>query len=111
MEVTVTTADDVTTVALDGDLDGSSAPQTQQQIAPLAQPNARILVDMSKVPYMSSAGIRMLLATYRQVTGNGGKIVLVGLAEEVKDTMQVTGFLNFFTAVDTTEQGRAALAQ
>jgi anti-sigma B factor antagonist len=110
MNVAVNTAGPVTTITLDGDLDGSSAPQTQQQIMPLAQPGARILMDMAKVPYMSSAGIRMLLATYRQVTANGGKIVLAGLVEEVKDTMQVTGFLNFFTAVDTPEAGQAVLA-
>ena len=111
MNVDVSTADQITTVTLDGDLDGSTAPQTQQQIAPLAQQGARILLDMSKVPYMSSAGIRMLLATYRQVTASGGKIVIAGLVDEVKDTMQVTGFLNFFTAVDTADAGRAALAQ
>ncbi|MHB8620094.1 MAG: anti-sigma factor antagonist [Chloroflexota bacterium] len=111
MNIAVSTSSQITTIALEGDLDGSSAPQAQQQIVPLAQPGARIVMDMSKVPYMSSAGIRMLLATYRQVTGNGGKIVLAGLVEEVKDTMQVTGFLNFFTAVETAEEGQAALAQ
>jgi len=111
VDVVVTTADEITTVAIDGELDASSAPTAQQQILPLAQPGAKIVLDMSKVPYMSSAGIRMLLATYRQVTGNGGKIVVAGVVEEVKDTMSVTGFLNFFRAVDTAEEGRAALAE
>lgn len=111
MEVAVSTAGEITTVAIDGELDASSAPVAQQQIVPLAQEGAKIVLDMSKVPYMSSAGIRMLLATYRQVSGNGGQIVLAGVVEDVKDTMSVTGFLNFFTVVDSAEEGRAALTR
>jgi anti-sigma B factor antagonist len=65
---------------------------------------------MTKVPYMSSAGIRVLLSTYRTVSGNGGKIVIVGLADEVKETMTVTGFIKFFQTFDTLEAGKQAVA-
>jgi anti-sigma B factor antagonist len=34
----------------------------------------------------------------------------VGLGEEIKDTMSVTGFLNFFTTRDTVDEGLQALA-
>ena len=54
---------------------------------------------MSGVEYMSSAGLRMLLSMYRQISRQNGGIVLVGLAEEIKDTMSVTGFLNFLPSV------------
>ena len=46
--------------------------------------------------YMSSAGLRMLLVIYRTIVGQGGKVVLVGLSEELQDTMALTGFLDFF---------------
>jgi anti-sigma B factor antagonist len=65
---------------------------------------------MSKVPYMSSAGLRTLLSLYRQTTKEEGKLVLVGLSEELVDTMSVTGFLDFFIAKTTQEEGLAALA-
>ena len=58
---------------------------------------------------MSSAGLRMLLSTYRQVTSKNGRIVLVGLSEEIQDTMSVTGFLKFFTICTTLESGLATL--
>jgi anti-sigma B factor antagonist len=45
----------------------------------------------------------MLLSLYRQISGNQGKIVLVGLSEELTDTMSMTGFLGFFTVQDTLE--------
>jgi anti-sigma B factor antagonist len=51
----------------------------------------------------------MLLSMYRQVSRQNGGIVLVGLAEEIKDTMSVTGFLNFFTIRDTVDEGLKAL--
>jgi anti-sigma B factor antagonist len=76
---------------------------------PLVQPGSRILLDMSGVPYMSSAGLRMLLSTYRQVANQNGRIALIGLAEELKDTMEVTGFLKFFTSCETVDEGLKAL--
>jgi anti-sigma B factor antagonist len=47
----------------------------------------------------------MLLSVYRQISGNQGRIVLVGLSEELKDTMSMTGFLGYFTVQDTLETG------
>lgn len=68
-----------------------------------------MILDMSHVEYMSSAGLRMLLAVRRQMAANG-YIVLVGLSEAIKDTMTITGFLDFFTTCDTIEDGIQALA-
>jgi anti-sigma B factor antagonist len=64
---------------------------------------------MTEVPYMSSAGLRTLLSTYRQVTAKNGKLILVGLSEEIQDTMTVTGFLNFFKTSETVEEAVKAL--
>jgi anti-sigma B factor antagonist len=58
---------------------------------------------------MSSAGLRVLLAVYRQMTAQNGQVVLVGLVEEIKDTMSVTGFLDFFTTADSLEEAFAVL--
>lgn len=110
MDIAIDTQQGITVITLNGELDGSSAPLAQQQIMAQATDGARVLMDMTNVPYMSSAGVRMLLSTYRQLTGNGGKIVLVGLSDEVRDTLSVTGFLNFFQVADAPEAGRAALA-
>lgn len=109
MEISMKTVDEVEVVALSGDIDGSNAPAVQEQIMPLVHPECRILLDMSGVSYMSSAGLRMLLSTYRQISRQSGRIALVGLAEEIKDTMAVTGFLDFFTTCDTIEEGVKAL--
>ena len=109
MEVNIKTADQVTVVEVVGDVDGTTAPAVQSQVLPLAQPGGKILLDMSNVAYMSSAGLRLLLTMYRQVFSQNGRIVLVGLADEIKDTMSVTGFLRFFTTCETVDEGLKAL--
>jgi anti-sigma B factor antagonist len=67
----------------------------------LVQPGSRILMDMTQVDYMSSAGLRMLLSTYRSASGAQAQVMLVGLSEEIQDTMSATGFIGFFTLYDT----------
>jgi anti-sigma B factor antagonist len=110
MEINVRSIRQVTVVEIAGDIDSNTAPQAQEQVLPLVQPGSKVLLDMSGVEYMSSAGLRMLLSMYRQISRGDGGIVLVGLSEEIKDTMSVTGFLNFFTTRDTVDEGLQALA-
>ena len=80
-----------------GEIDATSAASAQQKILQLSVPDCKIILDMSKVAYMSSAGLRMLLSIYRQISGNKGKVVLLGLSDELAETMSVTGFLGYFT--------------
>lgn len=109
MDVSVRKVAQISVVQLQGDIDASTALGVQERVLPLAEPGSEILLDMTQVAYMSSAGLRMLLSLYRQVSAKDGKLVLVGVAEEIKDTMEVTGFLEFFTTCDTVDSGMAAL--
>jgi anti-sigma B factor antagonist len=110
MDIRVRTAEGITVAELAGELTWQSAPEVQQRILEHARPEARLCLDMSRVTYMASAGLRMLLTVYRRVTGQGGRILLVGLPEEILDTMEHTGFLDFFDHRDTLEAGTAELA-
>ena len=81
------------------------------KVLALIQPGVKLLLDMSQVPFMSSAGLRLLLLLYRQITGQGGKVVLVGVSEDIQDTMSATGFLAFFTLQSTVDAGLETLNQ
>ncbi len=109
MDINIKTLEQVQVVELDGDIDASTAPSVQEKILPLAEPGSKILLDMTKVPYMSSAGLRVLLSVYRQASAQDGKLVLVGLSEEIQDTMSVTGFLDFFQTCEDVDSGLAFL--
>ena len=110
MEISTSSLDGTTIISVDGEIDANTAPEAQDKILPLATPGCRLVLNLTNVPYMSSAGLRILLATYRQISSGGGKVVLVGVAEEIKDTMSVTGFIRFFKVCDTVEEGVEALS-
>jgi anti-sigma B factor antagonist len=100
----------VSVVQLAGELTAQNAGQTQEQVLQLAGPEAKVILDMTQVTFMSSAGLRMLLVLYRTIGGRGGKILLVGLSEDLQSTMSLTGFLDLFHHHPTLEAGLAELA-
>lgn len=109
MEIEISSEQNVTIVTLNGELQRQTAPGIQEKILPLIAPGCKILLNMSQVSYMSSAGLRLLLLFYRQIEDQQGYVVLTGLQEIVKDTMSITGFLEFFTDYDSIEEGITAL--
>ncbi len=111
MEINISTAGEVTVVEITGEIEASAAAQIQEKVLALIKPGLKLLMDMTDVAFMSSAGLRLLLLLYRQVTGQGGQMVLVGLSEEIQDTMSATGFLSFFTIQNTVDAGLGTLNQ
>ena len=93
MDITIKTVEKITVVDLTGDIDGKTAPQVQEQVLPLLQPGCKVVLNIAGVEYMSSAGLRLMLTTHRQASSNSGKVVLVGVSNEIQETMSATGFL------------------
>ena len=56
-----------------------------------------IALDLTEVPFMSSAGLRTLLTLNRKTQDMNIKLCLVGVIDEISETMKVTGFLQYFT--------------
>lgn len=110
MEVELEQVEGITVAALIGELDGRTAPDVQSKLLSLPEPHGRLLLDMAGVSYISSAGLRALLMLYRQIAAQEGKVALVGLSENIKDMMSITGFLEFFATYDTLEDGVAAFS-
>lgn len=111
MQINISTAGEVTVVEIIGEIEASAAAQIQEKVLALVKPGLKLLMDMTDVSFMSSAGLRLLLLLYRQVTGQGGQMVLVGLSDEIQDTMSATGFLSFFTIQNTVDAGLGILNQ
>ena len=83
-------------VTFTGTIDGRTAPEAQAAVEPLLETFTVLVLDLTDVTYMSSAGLRVLLLIHRHLAARSGKAILVGLSEQLTDTMQVTGFLPFF---------------
>ena len=109
--VAVINHDDVTTIQLEGSIDGKTAPQVREDIRPALEDTSLAILDLTKVGYLSSAGLRLLLLVYREFAAKSGKLVLVGVSEDIKAVMSHTGFLSFFTLTETHEQAIEALGR
>jgi anti-sigma B factor antagonist len=107
----VTRNDDVTIMELEGSIDGKTAPQIREDIRPALESATRAILDLTKVGYLSSAGLRLLLLVYREFAAKNGKLVLVGVSPDIQSVMSHTGFLNFFTLADTQADAMTILGQ
>jgi anti-sigma B factor antagonist len=101
--------DQITVATLDGELDGRAAPEVQDRLTRLVDTSHRLLIDMTGVSYMSSAGLRTMLLLYRQAQCTDCLVALLGLSEDLRSLMAATGFLDFFTIVDSVNRGIEAL--
>jgi len=79
-----------------GNLDSNSVNQAQEAILPLLSEKSSMVLDLEGCNYISSAGLRLLLMTAKQLSTQGGVLVLSGLNDEIKDVMEITGFSHFF---------------
>jgi anti-sigma B factor antagonist len=95
----------VTVIELVGELDSATAPLSRDRLRDLVGAGSPVLLDLSKMSYMSSAGLRVLLLAYRQANAAGTPLALAGLPHMIRDVMAATGFLDFFTVADTVEDG------
>jgi anti-sigma B factor antagonist len=101
---------DVAVVALVGSLDGATAPDLREYFDQLVPGRCPVLLDLSQMSFLSSAGLRVLVVICRQAERNGARLTLAGVPAEVRAVMAATGFLEFFTVADTVTAGVQALA-
>jgi anti-sigma B factor antagonist len=111
MEINVKASDQIAIVEISGDIDSKTVQQVQEQLMAVLQYALQVILDVREVKYMSSSGLRLMLIIHRQLSSNQGSLILVGLSEEIKETMSATGFLHFFVLRDTVEAGLAALRE
>lgn len=100
MNLNITTDNNIVIISIEGSIDSKTAGDLQSQIMGKVSETNNVLLDLTKVDYVSSAGLRVLLMIYRQIKTRNGKVILVGVSEEIKDVMSMTGFINFFEIVD-----------
>ncbi len=110
MDVQIGEVEGAIVVQISGDVDGSSAPALQEQVLGAASPGCRMVMDMSNCSFMSSAGLRIMLLLHREICGASGQLVLAGLSDDLKNTMEATGFLKHFAVADSLDEGIAAVA-
>lgn len=109
MNVEISTNENVVIITIEGSIDSKTAGGLQAQIMEKVLETNHALLNLSKVDFVSSAGLRVLLMVYRQIKSKNGKVILVGVSDEIKDVMSMTGFISFFRITDTIESALNSL--
>ena len=87
---------ETTVYATPARIDAATAPKVDQEIKSLIESGVlNLKIDMEKTTYISSVGLRVLLATKKSLDARKGSLVLKGVCPQVKEIFDVTGFSGF----------------
>jgi anti-anti-sigma factor len=102
MEIAVSDVGEVKVVRIEGKLDTQSSPDALAQLTQLIDQGAtKVVVNFEKLDYISSAGLRILLAAAKQLKGNSGKLRICSLNEVVQEVFDISGFTTILTVTKT----------
>ncbi len=80
-------------VRLEGRVDANTTPTLETKLSKiLSESKQRVLIDFSRVDYLSSAGMRLLLSATKKIGAQGGKLVFCGMGEDVMEIIRMAGF-------------------
>ena len=79
------------TIALEGRLDTTTAPELEQELSKSLDGVTALTLDMAGLDYISSAGLRVLLSAHKTMMKQG-EMKLINLNEVVQEVFDVTGF-------------------
>lgn len=83
-------------IALEGRLDTTTAPQLEAELKQSIADNTELALDFGKLEYISSAGLRVLLAA-QKVMNKQGKMVIRNVNDVISEVFEVTGFADILT--------------
>ena len=84
------------TIELAGRLDTVSAPQLEAELKKSISGIETLVFDFEKLEYLSSAGLRVLLAS-QKVMNRQGKMIIKNVNSTIMDIFEVTGFSDILT--------------
>ncbi|MBW2187847.1 MAG: STAS domain-containing protein [Deltaproteobacteria bacterium] len=105
MDFNNTKMGDYYVVDVAGRLDATTSSEFEQQCDIWMEAEEyQILIDMSAVEYISSAGLRGILTSAKKIKGKAGNIRFCGLQGMVADVFKMSGFAAMFQIFDSKEQ-------
>jgi anti-sigma B factor antagonist len=98
VEITTAAKGDVTVLSIAGRIDTVSSPELEQEINRVIQSGKKkLLLNFSEVMYISSGGLRVLLATAKKLKNPGDRYGLCCLSADVHKIIRLAGFTSIFS--------------
>jgi anti-sigma B factor antagonist len=110
MEVVETRHDTMLVMRIVGRVDSSVAKQLEEKVHNVIARDRRIIVDLSAMDYVSSAGLRSFLMLAKGVKANNQRLALCALRPEIIEIFDLGGMKELFEIYDTVETAAARLA-
>ena len=98
MKVEITQTDNKVMITLSGRLDTVTSSEFEKSLAAyFAMNGLELHLDCKEMEYISSAGLRVVLTTHKNITAKGGRFILHNLNTEVRSIFDMTGFSRILT--------------
>ena len=110
MQLREETRDGVLVIQAAGRLDSSSAGELEAVLPARIQTNDKVVLNLTEVAYVSSAGLRVLLIGAKAARSGGKKLALAGLSDSVREVFAISGFTSLFVIAADVDGALAALA-
>ncbi len=83
------------TIAIEGRLDTTTAPELQTEVSKLGDYD-ELIFDLEKLAYISSAGLRVLMVAHKGMSGN---VKIINANDDIKEIFSITGFDSIFNVL------------
>jgi anti-anti-sigma factor len=101
MEIRFAEQDGRLTIAFCGDLDNAAAPEAEKMLSRVyMQDEYDILLDCSRLNYISSKGLRLLINLYKHLRDTGHRGFITKMNKNVREVLHIGGFLTLYQEVE-----------
>ncbi len=108
MQLTTNTTEAVTVIKIEGSLDTQTSTEAQQELDRIVADGARkLLIDFAELAYISSAGLRVLLATAKKLSADQGEMRMCNMNDVDNEVFEVSGFSTIFKVFQTDSEAMA----
>lgn len=92
-----------------GRIDAVTAPGFEKNLSDLiTRGETTLLINLQGLEYISSAGLRVILAAAKKLKEKNGKLLIAGLRGSVRDVFQLSGFYSIFRVYESIEEALQA---
>ena len=100
---------DILMISIDGEIDASSSIHLDNELSAAISENKKILIDCSKLDYISSAGLGVFMSYINDMEERNIKMILFGMSNKVKNVFQILGLDQLLKIVETSEEANNLL--
>src|SRR4051812_9516184 len=110
MNISSPTVDGVAVVRLEGRLDALASPELEAALKERVDAGeSRFALDFAAVPYLSSAGLRVLATIGKPAAAHGGGVCFFAVRQPVLEVLDISGFAELFPVLTGQDEAVAAL--